>query len=347
FSGDSHNWRSRRPARVYARGGVRIEATVAGIVLCVLLGSPVSGGGGARRPVVDLETALAITADGDFVLGGTNLARFAPNGNRRWLISLESGEYEHRVQFLGAAASGDIMAGGTFNGDLALGSTRLHSSGRMNIFLAALSPEGAVRWAISLAGPEDEQLADLAVRDDGSVVISGAYDGTLTIGRTTLGAPGQGSRAFLAAFSPKGEPLWARALDTASPLLKAAGERLAFVTSFGGTVDLGAGPLTASGKEPETVVGFLDAAGKTVWAKGLGGPSLPAALTVDSQGNLLVLASTNSDLRVGERWIRIDACFKAGAVLASFSGDGAVRWARGWGISSWGGTTTWVAVDHS
>ena len=328
---------------------MRIEASAAGIVLCVVLASPVSGGGGVRRPVVDLQTALAITVDGDFVLGGTNLARFAPNGNRRWLISLESGEYEHRVQFLGAAASGDIMAGGTFNGDLAIGSTRLHSSGRMNIFLAALSAEGMVRWAISLAGPEDEQLADLAVRGDGSVVISGAFEGAMTIGRTTLGAPIHEFRAFLAAFSPKGEPLWARAFDAASPLLKAAGDRLAFVTSFHGTADLGAGPLTAEGKESETALGFLDAAGKTVWAKRLGGPSSPASLAVDQQGNLLVLASTNSDLRVGERWLRIDidACFKAGAVLASFSGDGAVRWARGWGISSSGGTSAWIAVDHS
>src|SRR6185437_355269 len=107
------------------------------------------------------------------------------------------------------------------------------------------------------------------------------------------------------------------------------------------------GPLTTEGKESETALGFLDAAGKTMWAKRLGGPSSPASLAVDQQGNLLVLASTNSDLRVGERWLWIDACFKAGAVLASFSADGAVRWARGWGISSWGGTTTWVAVDHS
>ncbi|HEX5271499.1 MAG TPA: FG-GAP-like repeat-containing protein, partial [Gemmataceae bacterium] len=133
----------------------------------------------------------------------------------------------------------------------------------------------------------------------------------------------------------------------ASPLLKVSGERLAFVTSFSGTADLGAGPLTTAGNESDTALGFLDAAGKTVWAKALGGPSSPTALAVDRQGNLFVLASTNADLRVGDRSIRIDACYKAGAVLASFSGDGGVRWARGWGLSSWGAASGWIAVDHA
>lgn len=101
---------------------------------------------------------------------------------------------------------------------------RLAAEGGSDVFVAALSPSGATRWASRFGGLRDDEARAVAIDPGGDVVIAGAFRGAASFGRlrlTSASAPsfwsrgrldsgGDGPDVFVARLTPAGAPRWAQ-----------------------------------------------------------------------------------------------------------------------------------------
>lgn len=106
-------------------------------------------------------------------------------------------------------ASGNVYITGNFAGTLALGSTRLASSGGQDIFLAAYSNSGSLTWAQKAGGAGADKVTSLALDAGNNLYLGGNYNGTAQFGTQSLSSAG-GQDIFLAKYSNTGTSLWAK-----------------------------------------------------------------------------------------------------------------------------------------
>ncbi|HEX6792126.1 MAG TPA: SBBP repeat-containing protein [Candidatus Krumholzibacteria bacterium] len=179
------------------------------------------------------------------------LAKYTTNGTHIWSkrfggIDLEEGTCVR------ADASGNVYVAGYFAGTVSFGGSSLTSTGAdVDLFLAKYDVSGNHLWSRRMGGASYEYPGALALDGDANVYLTGYFAGTANIGGTNLPSAG-GADVFCAQYDPNGIPISAQRYGGAGAdagqgiALDASGNR--FVTGyFNGSVDFGAGTLTASG----------------------------------------------------------------------------------------------------
>lgn len=144
----------------------------------------------------------ACTVHGYFVL---------PDDSTSWLKRI-SGNGAESVSAVAFASDGSLLIAGLFDQTIDLGGGPLTAS-NVDLFIAKFGPGGEHIWSKRWPGfelflPEgwDAKLRPLS---NGDFVLAGDYEGTLTLGSTTLVSVGT-EDVFIARFSGEGEPIWAR-----------------------------------------------------------------------------------------------------------------------------------------
>jgi len=178
------------------------------------------------------------------------------------------------------------------------------------------------------------ELDRIAVRDSGEIVVSGrCYD--RAIDGSQLSPPESYGLCF-AAVGPQGEIHWSRRFGGPTTSY-AGGQSIAagpdggvFITgTFDSTIDLGGGPLIASGGGNVYLASF-DADGDHRWSRRFAGdcPGLPYScawgfgVTTDPAGNVIA---------VGKMWFPADlggGQLGEGLFVASYDADGNHRWSK-------------------
>jgi hypothetical protein len=87
-----------------------------------------------------------------------------------------------------------------------------------DLFLASYRPDGELSWAVAAGGQDGctmgEQMIDLAVLNDGSVVVTGSYCHAATFGAgtpaETIVSSGEGSNGYVARYSGDGALEWVK-----------------------------------------------------------------------------------------------------------------------------------------
>jgi hypothetical protein len=109
-----------------------------------------------------------------------------------------------------ALSDGSAILTGDFNGTatfaprtIAGGSYSLTSAGSGDIFVAKVSADGYWQWATGAGGTAQERGNAVSVFSDGSSIVTGWFNGTVTFGSTTLTSAG-GTDIFVAKVSPTG-----------------------------------------------------------------------------------------------------------------------------------------------
>jgi len=264
----------------------------------------------------DYGQAVAVDRAGNILIGGTLsshafVAKRTPGGSLAWSLSFGPGSGS--VQALGADSSGNVYVTGNFGPTIDFGGGQLSSAGGFDIFLAKFSPNGSFIWARRFGSSKvitfvTESGYGLAVdQNDGSVTVTGIYDGTVDFGRGTLTALG-GQDMFLARFSPGGTCVWSRRVGGTRTAIGTAmaldGSGNIFVTGdFGSTVDFGSGPVTPVGNA-DMFVAKYSPAGANLWAKSYGASSLSAVtvgntLGVDGAGDVAVAGNYQAAVNLG------------------------------------------------
>lgn len=180
----------------------------------------------AGLPDRSLVVAGNLQSVSGFTLGSTSLSSASPT---TWVASLSSSDtWTWAIQPSSSSYNepnaattgydGTTIIAGNFTGSATFGSTMLTSAGQGDVYVAAIDHTGAWQWAVRGGGTGEDTPEGVAVRYDGSVVVTGSLDDPATFGATTLTRVGGTVDTFVAALDRTGAWSWASQLSSVSDM---------------------------------------------------------------------------------------------------------------------------------
>jgi hypothetical protein len=153
---------------------------------------------------------------------------------------ITSGAAQEQIYGLTVLPNGDRVVVGQFDsGSADIAGAVQAGAGSFDAFAARLTPAGTLVHLLAITTASDERFLDVhPVGNGGEYVVSGVYDGSTTVGATTLAGSSFGS--ILARVSNAGVPLWASGFNGGSNSLW--GLRRFAVTAAGDLVVVGQMP---------------------------------------------------------------------------------------------------------
>jgi hypothetical protein len=283
----------------------------------------VSAGGAGN----DDATAVEELPDGSVLVAGkfTNSATFGSttltsagvnvfvaklSASGTWLWALDGGAGAS-VLGMDATDDGAAVLTGVYGGTTTFGATSFTSLGFNDIFAAKVTANGAWNWAATVGSSGNDgydHSAAVALNDDGSVFVGGAFAGTMTAGSLPPVSRVGADDLFVGKLSALGVWQWVTAAggtgtDRITYVAALADGSAAVLGFFGNTsLTLGSTSMTraAGNTGSDAVLARITAGGTWDWAlpiaaSGSMGIS-PAGLAVRSNGSLLVggVFSTNA-----------------------------------------------------
>jgi hypothetical protein len=206
----------------------------------------------------------------------------ALTGNVVWAKSYGDGEMEPRV--VGVDGQGNVVFTGPFHGTIDFGcgpvTAALSPPEGSGYAIVKLSAGGGCLWNKifeNKVGQGIELWGGVIPDDAGNLRFAGFVGGGFDLGGGPQGTPGaEWASAVVLALDPAGNYLWERRFGSMggfAQIVDMAGDGAGdvFVTgALKGTVDLGSGPLKASGPSDVFLFG-LDPSGAPVWSRSFGG----------------------------------------------------------------------------
>lgn len=201
---------------------------------------------------------------------------------------------------------GNMYVTGSFERTATFGSTTLTSAGSTDAFVMKLSETGHLVWARKMGGLGMDDGSGVAVDGSGNTYVTGQFEGTVTMGSTTLTSAGTRD-GFVTKLDATGQFAWARRMGggTANDWgqdVAVDGAGNAYATgAFAGTATFGSTTLTATGYE-DTFVAKLDATGNFSWARQLASSQYAwgFGVAVDGAGNGYVTGQYNGTATFGK-----------------------------------------------
>lgn len=189
--------------------------------------------------------------------------------------------------------------------------------GAIGGYFAKYDSDGNALWVRTVQGTLVAGAHRVAFDAGGNVYVMGSFAGSMTIGPFTFQSSVNSRDVFIAKLDPNGNVLWARAFggpldETTNPSATAgraglalSGTNLFATFDFAGSVqiDVGGGVfqvLSSQGAQDVAIV-KLDLAGNPLGATQFGGAGndAPRSLSVDNQGEVVVLAVSDADITLG------------------------------------------------
>lgn len=157
------------------------------------------------------------------------IVKYNPEGNMVWSTIVSASE---RAIITGITIdiTNNIYIVGTYQGRCVnffgangIAKSTLPDSSSTDIFLAKYSPDGSIQWSTRLAGSSLDTGRDIAVNNDGSIIVAGAYSKTLTLYNppngsipSTISLSTNNPSAFIAKYSTEGKAIWATQIENIS-----------------------------------------------------------------------------------------------------------------------------------
>jgi hypothetical protein len=140
--------------------------------------------------------------------GGADVfvARISPTGEWQWATSA-GGSGADDGRGITALPDGSAVVVGSIASSASFGATALAGAGGADLFAARVDPDGAWTWARRGGGTGGDHAAAVTAHPDGSVVLTGWFEGTASFGGTALSATG-GDDLVVAKLSPGGDWTW-------------------------------------------------------------------------------------------------------------------------------------------
>jgi hypothetical protein len=331
----------------------------------------------------DVPSSVALDANGNIFVGGsfygtTDLgggllsgaggndmfvAKYSASGTYQWAKRL-GGAGSDVVRSLAVDTSGNVIITGYFSGSpVNLGGSDLYGSGGFTVFLAKYSgADGSHIWSKNFAGGG---YGDRVVIDaNGDILTAGRFRGYIdcTTGWVTFPLPtttlvGMGDDDFyLAKFQADGTHVWSKSFgspnnDIANCLAVDSAKNIYVLGVFTGSINLGAGPMTAASiGDADLFLAKFSASGSCLWSKSIAGPygsETAGGIGVDSTGNVTISGSFNQTLNFsafGGPVLTSAGLGDFDIFAAKFSSAGGYVWAKRFGGVS-GDYSSDLAVD--
>lgn len=286
---------------------VRWPPQAAGQVL--VAGSTGNDALSATALATDGAVYAAGTHNAPLTLGGTTLPnnggydflllKTTPAGALDWTVSGGSFLDEETVG-VAAHPQGGVVCAGAFWFTAQFGDLQLQAAQNPKaIFLIRYNSAGQPQWGKVLDGGSLKAAGDLAVAPDGSIYLSGFFQGQLVFGTdTTLVAHGN-TDFFLAKFTATGQLLWALNCGGQEDT---RGEALAVDPVTGDVVatgfydkqaQFGDQTLVANTSDRDVFVARFNSQGQVLWARRAGGvhDDNVSDLAIDATGHIYLTGS--------------------------------------------------------
>jgi hypothetical protein len=233
----------------------------------------------------DINLGVATGSNGDFAAVGRNsleayVGVWSAAGTERF-SRLVGAEPRGRVQIAEAVTfdrEGNVLVAGRMSDKVDFGSGAIVSAGEYDAFIAAYKPDGTPLWSTRFGDVGWQIIYAIAVDADGSILVGGQFEGTLSFGGTPLVSSGA-MDAFVAKLRPNRSEVWSVRLGTMADS--------EFVRQVAPGPDGSA--YYVGGVGPDTVVGRVDGSG-VAWSHALP-TSFKSSSADDRQEGLAVMPS--------------------------------------------------------
>jgi hypothetical protein len=261
-------------------------------------------------------TAAAGSFDPSMLVGGQELTT-AGAGDVFYLRLDQDGGIATFVRFGGAG--NDTGMGALFDGlggvylvgvtDGAIdfgGGIAAESRGGLDLFVVHLSEQGVPMWAMTAGGPDAmSELVYSAVAPDGDLVLSGAFQGTMTFPELDPLESQGATDIFLARISPTGAARWAKRFgglgnDSSRAVAVGSTGQIGLTGEFAGTASFGGLDHTSRG-----FIDFFAAVyepdGDLVWSRSAGsaGDDRGLGIALDSTGAAFATLAFHDRIELG------------------------------------------------
>jgi hypothetical protein len=221
---------------------------------------------------------------------------FTAVGAPRWAIQLGSIDNDWG-EGVAIDSIGDVVAIGGFGGSY-------DSQPTTGFITKRVASDGSERWTIKLVNSTDPTSVAIDPSDD-SIVVTGAFDGTVDFGGQTLSS----GTMFVAKYSTSGQLQWVRGLGETAGMFntRVAIDGTSDIVVSGafstGTLELGSAVYTEPYDDDGGFVIEFDASGNQLWGTafpgdGMGGP-VPFWLAIDANDNVLLAGDIGRPVSVG------------------------------------------------
>lgn len=294
------------------------------------------------------ETAHAVATDarGDVYLAGTYqdecelggvtlrngadmdafVAKLDARGAHVWSARFQDrGNLDSRVAALAVGIDGDVYVTGSLQRDVLPVAAAPGEDVPDHAFVARVAPGGGFRWLRTVEASERATGTGIALGADGRVVVTGLFEGALTVpGSPALQA--RGTDVFVTAFSGRGTHRWTRAfgsegIDTPSAVAVTDGGEVFVGGRVAGEVRFGDAVWPA-----ENVEGFVarfDREGASRDRRMFASPSADEVRDLRVERGALVVVGVGGALRLATERTRRDDTLDGFVYRASVAAFGA------------------------
>lgn len=182
------------------------------------------------------------------------VAKLSPVGDLLWIRTLETNPSYLNVFGLAVGADGRIYFTGEFQGTVHFPNGDLVGGPGLNFYLAALEPDGTVRWGRQVP------VGRLAAASDGSIILAGAVDASTTFGGVNIDLS-EDPAQFAAEITADGDVAWVRPFGEAGVPYQHVLLALDDQDHIATTSSIGNDGALTSGTDDV----FLDASGHSLW----------------------------------------------------------------------------------
>lgn len=228
---------------------------------------------------------------------------------------------------------GNLFVAGSYQDEIAFGSTNLASIGEGDVFLAQLSESGNVEWAISGGSESNDNSLALTLDADGNILWLGQYWVRAFFGTDSIDS-GMNSKAyFLAKYTPSGELLWLRNIRGTSTKVVAdvsvdEANDIYLTGYFSDSLFLEEAALEAEGGE-DAFLWKLNASGEVLWGTRYGnsGRIRPVKMESTPSGEVVIAGDIEGSVTFGEDELN-SVTTDFDVFVAKIDGAGVPIWGR-------------------
>jgi hypothetical protein len=244
---------------------------------------------------------LELTGTGDFFV-----LKLDATGGHIWSQAFGSDSTSYAQDIAVDGEDNAIITGGFYGTEIDLGGGAEQNAGEADLFLAKLDPDGGHVWSSVFGGTLVDEGISVAISEQDDVLVTGYFEEEIDFGGDLLATTG-GLDVYVAAFDSTGAHLLSASyggLDTSDDYGRAVAidsdEQIALAGWFHEGLDLGGGPLSATG-DHKVFVAKLSAAGSHLWSQAHGSDDSATAASVatDSAGGIRLVGIFNGQLDLG------------------------------------------------
>lgn len=239
----------------------------------------------------------------------------------QWITTMGGPNWDY-LNGLETDSEGNIYAGGSFVGTIALENFDLNGSGKQDIFVAKYNPNGKLEWVWSFGSSKSDKLTALKLTKSNDILISGIIAGEVELDGNSI--PGDGSRLFIAKLNDRRDLLWIKTFPYKYPAsiykLFEFEDKIIIAGTFKKKLSVGNEFIRSKGKE-DIFLARLSSIGELEKIETFGGygRDIISDMHINNQGKIYLAVDYENNLEIGEQSVQANSKKSKNALIMAIN----------------------------